>query len=70
GLCRWLDIPSPAPLTPIGALLVVAMLAVHPDWSIAEGQFGWLLLIISGIITITITMAGPGAYSLNKGKSA
>jgi XapX domain-containing protein len=25
GLCRWLDIPSPAPPTPIGALLVVAM---------------------------------------------
>ncbi|MYM38791.1 DUF1427 family protein [Duganella qianjiadongensis] len=27
GLCRWLDIPSPAPPTPIGALLVVAMTA-------------------------------------------
>lgn len=26
-LCRWLDIPSPAPPTPIGALLVVAMTA-------------------------------------------
>ncbi|SCK30166.1 XapX domain-containing protein [Vogesella sp. LIG4] len=25
GLCRWLDIPSPAPPSPIGALLVVAM---------------------------------------------
>jgi XapX domain-containing protein len=25
GLCRWLDIPSPAPPTPVGALLVVAM---------------------------------------------
>ncbi|GGP24403.1 XapX domain-containing protein [Silvimonas amylolytica] len=24
-LCRWLDIPSPAPPSPIGALLVVAM---------------------------------------------
>lgn len=24
-LCRWLDIPSPAPPTPIGAALVVAM---------------------------------------------
>lgn len=27
GLCRWLDIPSPAPPSPIGALLVVAMSA-------------------------------------------
>ncbi|WP_394782271.1 DUF1427 family protein [Undibacterium sp.] len=26
-ICRWLDIPSPAPPTPIGALLVVAMTA-------------------------------------------
>ncbi|MFZ6768079.1 DUF1427 family protein [Undibacterium sp. Di26W] len=25
--CRWQDIPSPAPPTPIGALLVVAMSA-------------------------------------------
>lgn len=27
GLCRWLDIPSPAPPSPVGALLVVAMTA-------------------------------------------
>ncbi|HEY9101966.1 DUF1427 family protein [Chitinimonas sp.] len=26
-LCRWLDIPSPAPPSPVGALLVVAMTA-------------------------------------------
>ncbi|MES2114479.1 MAG: DUF1427 family protein [Pseudomonadota bacterium] len=25
--CRWQDIPSPAPPTPIGAMLVVAMSA-------------------------------------------
>lgn len=25
GVCRWLDIPSPAPPTPVGALLVVSM---------------------------------------------
>ncbi|AMP01220.1 xapX domain protein [Collimonas arenae] len=24
-LCRWYDLPSPTPPTPIGALLVVAM---------------------------------------------
>lgn len=26
-ICRWLDIPSPAPPTPVGALLVVTMTA-------------------------------------------
>lgn len=26
-VCRWFDIPSPAPPTPVGALLVVAMTA-------------------------------------------
>ncbi|BBB62420.1 LysR family transcriptional regulator [Undibacterium sp. KW1] len=51
---------------PIIILLLVSMLAVHPGWSIAEGQFGWLLLIIFG----SIALAGPGAYSLSKGKSA
>lgn len=25
--CRWFDIPSPAPPTPVGALLVIAMTA-------------------------------------------
>ena len=35
GLCRWLDIPSPAPPTPIGALLVVAMTAGY----LVAGQF-------------------------------
>ena len=51
---------------PIIFLLLVSMLAVHSDWSIAEGQFGWLLLIIFG----TIALAGPGAYSFSKGKAA
>ncbi|SFU72740.1 DUF1427 family protein [Pseudoduganella namucuonensis] len=32
--CRWLDIPSPAPPTPVGALLVVAMTAGY----VAAGQ--------------------------------
>ena len=51
---------------PIIFLLLVSMLAVHPDWSIAEGQFGWLLLIIFGCIAL----AGPGRYSLSKGNTA
>jgi putative oxidoreductase len=43
---------------PIIAVLLVAMLAVHPDWSIAEGQFGWLLLVIF----ISIALCGPGNW--------
>lgn len=45
---------------PIIAVLLVAMLAVHPDWSLAEGQFGWLLLIIFTTLAIT----GPGGWRL------
>jgi len=43
---------------PIIGVLLVAMVFVHPDWSIAEGQFGWLLLIIFTTLAIT----GPGAW--------
>ena len=32
---------------PIIAVLVIAMLVVHPEWTLLEGQFGWLLLILS-----------------------
>lgn len=45
---------------PIIVVLLIAMLAVHPDWSVAEGQFGWLLLIIF----TTIALSGPGRWSL------
>jgi len=31
--------------SPVLFLLLVSMLLVHPEWSIAEGQFGWLLII-------------------------
>lgn len=41
---------------PIIGVLLVAMLFVHPDWSLAEGQFGWLLLII--FTTLVLTGAG------------
>lgn len=42
-------------------LLLVSMLLVHPDWSIADGQFGWLLIIVFG----TIAISGAGRYSLD-----
>ncbi|MFZ6760914.1 DoxX family protein [Undibacterium sp. Ji50W] len=45
---------------PILFLLLVSMLLVHAYWSIAEGQFGWLLLTIFS----SIALAGPGRYSL------
>ncbi|MBV8634946.1 MAG: DoxX family protein [Burkholderiaceae bacterium] len=46
---------------PIVTLLLVAMLLVHPDWSLAEGQFGWLLLTIFGALLI----AGGGRFSID-----
>ncbi|WJW86555.1 MULTISPECIES: DoxX family protein [Enterobacter] len=47
---------------PIIAVLLVAMLAVHLNWSIAEGQFGWLLLIIF----TTLALTGPGQWRLQR----
>lgn len=47
---------------PVLAVLAVAMLAVHPEWSIADGQFGWLLIIIFS----TIALCGPGRWSLER----
>lgn len=46
---------------PILFVLLVALLIVHPQWSVAEGQFGWLLLILFSSIFI----AGPGRLALN-----
>jgi putative oxidoreductase len=45
---------------PMVFLLLVAMVFVHPEWSIAEGQFGWLLITIFS----SILVAGPGRFSL------
>lgn len=46
---------------PVVFLLAVSMALVHPDWSIAEGQFGWLLIIVFG----TIALSGAGRYSMD-----
>lgn len=46
---------------PILVVLMVAMLIVHRDWSLAEGQFGWLL----AILFVTIALCGPGKWSLD-----
>ena len=45
---------------PVLALTVIALLFVHPEWSVAEGQFAWWILIVFG----TITIAGPGRWVL------
>jgi len=49
---------------PIIGVLLVAMVFVHPGWSIAEGQFGWLLLIIFTTLAIT----GPGTWRIATAK--
>jgi len=45
---------------PILGVLLIALLVVHPQWSLEEGQFGWLLLVLFG----TLALTGPGRYSL------
>ncbi|MBD8150864.1 DoxX family protein [Pseudomonas fluorescens] len=45
---------------PILAVLVIALLVVHPQWTLFEGQFGWLLMIIF----TSILIAGPGRLTL------
>ena len=46
---------------PVLFVLLVALLIVHPQWSLAEGQFGWLLLILF----TSILIAGPGPLAFN-----
>lgn len=44
---------------PILAVTVIALVFVHPEWTIEQGQFAWMLLILFG----TIAIAGPGRYA-------
>jgi len=46
---------------PILFVLLVALLVVHPQWSVAEGQIGWLLLILFS----TVLIAGPGRLAIS-----
>ena len=45
---------------PVLVVLLVALVVVHPDWSLEQGQFAWLLLALYGGLAIT----GPGAFSI------
>jgi putative oxidoreductase len=47
---------------PILAVLLVALVAVHPQWSVADGQFAWLLLIVFR----TVLIAGPGRIAVSQ----
>ncbi|MBT2294698.1 DoxX family protein [Pseudomonas fluorescens] len=46
---------------PILFLLAVALVVVHPQWTLEEGQFGWLLLIVF----TSVLIAGPGRLAMN-----
>ncbi|MCU6432766.1 DoxX family protein [Undibacterium sp. Jales W-56] len=41
-------------------LLLVSMLLVHADWSVEQGQFGWLLIVAFA----TIALSGPGKFAV------
>lgn len=41
---------------PVLAVLAVALVVVHPDWTVEQGQFAWLLMILFAGLAIT----GPG----------
>lgn len=46
---------------PVLFLLLVALVVVHSEWSVEQGQFGWLLIIIF----TSVLIAGPGRLALN-----
>ncbi|MDE1178996.1 DoxX family protein [Paraburkholderia sp.] len=48
---------------PILMVTVIALTVVHRDWSLADGQFAWMLLILFG----TIAIAGPGRIRVHVG---
>jgi putative oxidoreductase len=45
---------------PILVVTAVALTLVHPDWTLEQGQFAWMLLILFG----TVAIGGAGRYRL------
>ncbi|WP_296232484.1 DoxX family protein [Pseudomonas sp. UBA4617] len=45
---------------PVLAVLLIALVEVHPDWTLEQGQFAWLLVALYGGLALT----GPGDYSV------
>jgi putative oxidoreductase len=52
---------------PIILVTIIALVFVHRDWSLAQGQFAWMLLILFGSIAIAgpggIRVRGPGEWN-------
>ncbi|MEM5294092.1 DoxX family protein [Burkholderia sp. JPY481] len=49
---------------PILVVTVVALTLVHPDWSLEQAQFAWMLLILFG----TVAIGGAGRYRITLGR--
>lgn len=47
---------------PVLFLLLVSLFVVHPQWSLGEGQFAWLLLILF----TTLAISGGGRIALSR----
>ena len=47
---------------PVIVLLLVTMIDVHGDWTLEQGQFGWLYLFIY----VGVLVIGPGRYSIDE----
>lgn len=45
---------------PVLAVLGVALVVVHPEWSLEQAQFAWLFTVLYAGLAIT----GPGAWSI------
>lgn len=43
---------------PVIAVLLVALVVVHPEWSLEQGQFAWLFLVLYAGLALT----GPGPW--------
>lgn len=43
---------------PVLVVLAISLTLVHPDWSLADGQFAWWMIILFGGLAI----AGPGPF--------
>lgn len=47
---------------PVLAVLVVAVAVVHPEWTLEQGQFAWLLIILFAGLALT----GPGPLVIGR----
>lgn len=47
---------------PVLAVLLVSLGLVHPEWSLEQGQFAWLLLILYA----GLALAGPGPLMVQR----